>query len=584
MSTLFIRAHSHKGASLLDAIFGTALFLVVFLGIFGAFQLSLQLVKSTALKTGALALANERLEYIRSLPYNDIGVVGGIPQGELEMEEAVVLNNTSYTRRTFVQYIDDPADGSGGNDENGVTADYKTAKVTMSWPFRESTRSLSLVTNIIPSGIESIEGGGTLRISVPNAVGAPIPSASVYIENTTVSPAIGFSTFTNTSGLAVFPGAPSGSRYEITVTKTGYSSTQTYDSTAQNIEPNPGHLTVSESQTTTGTFAIDILGQATVRSFEVIKPVIWEDLFPDTSQIASLQSTELSGGAIALQDSESGYPSSGSVWSATQSPQYLAEWTALSWNDTTPAGTNIRYSLYYGGGILVPDSDLGGNESGFTNSPIDLSGLNVGTYDNLYIAGALTSSDASSTPSILDWRLDYKVGPTPLPNIAFSLTGAKTIGTDAGSNPIYKYDTLLNTGANTQITIGALEWDNYTLAVDDAVTGYDTAETCPLSPFALLPDEDKVVDVLLAENTTNSLHVAVKNTSGTLLSDATVRLYGGSYDTTQETSACGQTFFNNSLSSGTYAADVSLSGYQSTTISNITVSGDSDLVVTLNVL
>lgn len=582
MNRALYQPYRQRGTSLLDAVFGTSLLLVVFLGIFGAFQLSLALVSSNKLKTGALALANERIEFIRALPYNDVGTIGGIPQGELESEETVVLNNTSYTRRTFVQYVDDPADGSGGEDENGITADYKTVKVEMSWPFREATRSLFLVTNITPSGIESIAGGGTLRISVINAVGAPVPSASISIENTTLSPSVGFSTFTNTSGLALFPGAPAGSGYEITVTKFGYSSTQTYDNTAQNPEPNPGHLTVSESQTTTGTFAIDILGSALVKSFEVVKPVVWEDFFADASNIASLQNTELSGGAVLLQDSASGYPSSGSVWSSTQSPQYLAEWTELSWNDTTPAETNIRYSLYYDGGILLPDAALVGNQNGFTDSPVDLSLLDTDTYDNLFIAAALTSTDASSTPSILDWRLDYKVGPTPLPAIVLSFTGGKTIGADGGGVPIYKYDEVVNTGGSAQVSVSALEWDNYTLAIDDSAVGYDIAETCSLSPFALLPDEDKTVDVLLAENTTHSLHVAVKNTSSALLPDAAVRLYGGSYNRTQETSSCGQTFFNDSLSSGTYSVDVSLSGYQSQTISNVSVSNDSDLIVTLN--
>jgi len=48
-----------RGSSLLDVIFGTALFLIVFLGIFGALRLSFALVESAKLKTGGLALASE---------------------------------------------------------------------------------------------------------------------------------------------------------------------------------------------------------------------------------------------------------------------------------------------------------------------------------------------------------------------------------------------------------------------------------------------------------------------------------------------------------------------------------------------
>ena len=579
-----LHLNNQKGTSLLDVVFGIAILLIVFLGIFGAFKLSISLVTSNKLKTGALALASEQIEYIRSLQYSDIGTIGGIPQGTLDAEETIVFNNISYTRRTFVQYVDDPSDGLGVNDENSITADYKTVKVTVSWPFREVTRSFSLITNIIPKGIESIGGGGTLSISVLDATSVAVPSASINIKNTNINPSVGFSTFTNTSGIATFPGAPAGSGYEITVTKSGYSSAQTYDSTVTNVDPNPSHLTVSESQTTTGTFAIDVLGSLMVKSFEVIKSANWEDLFTDGSQVASFQNTVLSNGAIELQSSEVGYAQSGSASSATLSPAYLSEWTTLSWNDSTPSSTDISYSLYYGG-ALVPDSDLAGNQVGFINSPVDISGLSTSTYSGIYIVGALTSSDASSTPSVLDWRIDYKVGPTPLPNIVFSLTGAKTIGTDASSNPIYKYHGSINTGASSQVTTSSLEWDNYTLAIDDNAVGYDIAQTCALSPFALSPSENKTVDVLLDVNQTNTLHLAVKDTSGTLLKGVTARLYNdGSYDTTQNTSSCGQSFFNDSLSVGTYSIDVSLSGYQSKTVSNISISDDSDLVITLNSL
>ncbi len=582
---MFYYSNNQKGSSLLDVVVGTAILLIVFLGIFGAFKLSVSLVTSNKLKTGGLALVSERIEYIRSLQYSDIGTVGGIPQGSLEAEEIIVFNNVNYTRRTFVQYVDDSADGSGANDANSITADYKTVKVTVSWIFRNSTRSVSLVTNIIPKGIESISGGGTLSVSVLNAVSVNVPSANVSIVNTNVNPSIGFSTFTNTSGVASFPGAPAGSGYEITITKSGYSSAQTYDVTSSNIDPSPGHLTVGDGQTTTGTFSIDVLGSLIVRSFEVIKSASWEDFFADLSQIASSQNTVLSNSAIELQSSETGYSSSGSVSSVTLSPSYLSEWTTLSWNDVTSADTGVRYSLYYGAGILIPDSDLSGNQVGFISSPVDISGLSTSTYSGVYIVGTLTSSNTLSTPSILDWRLDYKVGPTPIQNIVMSLTGAKTIGADASGNPLYKYSSSIDTGASSQTTIGSLEWDNYTLAIDDSVVGYDIAQTCALSPFALSPAENKTVDVLLAENQTNSLHLAVKDTSGALLEGATARLYdGGSYDTTQKTSSCGQSFFNDGLLSGTYSIDVSLVGYQSKTVSNISVSDDSALIVTLNSL
>ena len=166
-----------KGSSLIDVIVGTAILVIVFVGIFGIFKLSIELVSSSKAKTGALALANEQMEYLRSLSYDDVGTIGGIPSGNIPQEETIVLNQATYTRRTFIQYVDDPKDGLGAGDENFITADYKHAKVEMKWTIGETKRKFSLVSNIVPKGIETLQGGGILTINTIDAFGAPLPGA-----------------------------------------------------------------------------------------------------------------------------------------------------------------------------------------------------------------------------------------------------------------------------------------------------------------------------------------------------------------------------------------------------------------------
>ncbi|MFC1730825.1 hypothetical protein ACFL6I_10875 [candidate division KSB1 bacterium] len=444
----FLHSNNQRGTSLLDVIFGASILLVVFIGLFGAFKLSLEIVQSVKGRTGALALASERVEYVRSLLYDDIGTVGGIPQGVLVESETETLNGVSYTRRTFVQYTDATQDGSGGSDTNSITTDYKTVKVTVEWAFRNETRSISLVTTIVPKGIESIIGGGTLRITVLDALGLAVPSAQVSLINSQTSPAISLSTFTNTSGIVEFLGAPAANSYEVSIIKTGYSSAQTYDVDISNTNPNPGHLTVSESNTTSSSFSIDVTGSIVVNTFEV--------------------------------------------------------------------GTT-----------------------------------------------------------------------TPLPSIPFSIRGDKTIGLDSGSNDIYKYNSSINTGASGSVTTSSLEWDNYTISIDDGATGYDIAESCSTQPISLDPSGNEIVNIYLADDVAHSLLVNVKDINGNLLSGASIQLYRGGYDTTQYTSTCGQTFFNNSLSQGTvgggnsYTIYVSLSGYSAQTISSVEVDGASEWSVIL---
>ena len=78
------------------------------------------------------------------------------------------------------------------------------------------------------------------------------------------TPTINFTTYTDTNGLVEIGGAATSSQYQIYVTKAGYSSTQTYARTSQNVNPTPGYLTVVDNQTTSATFVIDKLSTLTL--------------------------------------------------------------------------------------------------------------------------------------------------------------------------------------------------------------------------------------------------------------------------------------------------------------------------------
>lgn len=442
-----------KGSSLIDVLVGVAILMIVFVGIFGIFKLSIELVLSSKAKTGALALANEQMEFLRSLSYDDVGTLGGIPSGNIQQEETIVLNQTVYTRRTFIQYVDDPKDGLGALDENSITADYKIAKVEISWIIKGKERKFSLVSNIVPKGMETLAGGGILTINVIDAFGAPIADAQVTIKNNTTNPIIDLTTFTNSSGKVTLPGTPAGSNYEIIVTKSGYSTAKTYDADAGNPNPNPGHLSVVEGETTNSTFAIDVLSSKTVRT----------------------------------------------------------------------------------------------------------------------------------------WRWWGVGSTTPLGDIPFNMKGEKTIGADGFGVPIYKYSMSHQTNSTGELFLNNLEWDNYTITIDDESTGYDISESCPPQPRSISPNTATTTDIFLVPDTAHSLLAVVTDDTNTLLSGASVRLYTSGYDNTQTTSDCGQTFFNG-LSKGTvsggnpYAVDVTLSGYQSKTITDVDVDGVSKITISLDTL
>ena len=346
-----------RGATLLDAVVGTALMLIVFIGIVGAFRLTVMVVSNNKARAGAVALANERLEYIRSLSYSAIGTVGGIPAGTIPQTEPVSLNAVDYTRRTFVSYEDDPGDGIGGADSNGVTADFKAAKVTVSWTVRDGVHTITLITRISPpTGVEASVPGGTLSINVQDSLAAAIQSAQVRIINSSLTPNINLTTFTDAAGNATLIGAPAGAGYQVVATKAGYSSAQTYSASSTNTNPSPANLGVSLNQTTASTFAIDLISTKTIETYLPVTRATTTEPFTLDSGIASSTKITVAGGVARLTADAGAYPASGMFISTLVSTSSLVRWQEFSFVHLKPSGTNIFYRIYDANGTnLIPE-------------------------------------------------------------------------------------------------------------------------------------------------------------------------------------------------------------------------------------
>ena len=582
----FLSKKNNRGFSFIDVIMGVGLLAISFLAIYGVFSLSVRLIGVSKAKVGALALATERMELIHNLSYADIGTVGGIVSGNIPQEEFITLNGINYTRRVSVIYIDDPKDGSGASDENGINADYKRIRVEVSWQSKVDNLPVVLVSDIMPKGIETNIGGGTLIINVLDALVSPVALATIHIENLSLDPDISTDVFTNEDGRVIFPGTPASGSYKITVTKNGYSQSQTYDVDANNTNPDPGHLTIIEGQVTEVTFVIDRLSSKTVKTFTPVGEYAWSDPFNDYSKVATFSDITIESGMAFLNYSAStGYSLSGSIFSRDIGPADLYSWKQLSWNDLLSAGTAIKYKLYYfydSNLELIPDADLPGNSTGFDISPVDLSSLNISIYPNIRIFGGFSTIDASSTPELLDWQITYEAGPIPLANINFHMQGEKTIGEDALGNLIYKYSKDLNTNASGQLQIDNLEFDIYNITTNGAATGYDIAESSNPQPFNLPPNSSAETILMLVPHTQNTFLVTVRNSAGALIDGASVRLYRTGYNKTQTTSVAGQTFFTPLSAAANYSLEVIMAGYLDFNLDNIDISGQSKIDVLMN--
>lgn len=572
---------SQRGITLIDVVISSALLLLIFVGVAAAFQLTIDIVLNNKARAGAIALAGERLEFIRSLSYAQVGTSGGIPSGSLEQSESIVLNGTTFTRRTYVEYADDPLDGLAGADTNSIVADYKSVKVEVSWSVRENVREITLVSRFSPpAGLETAVSGGTLTISVVNRSAQALSNAEVTITNSSVSPAVNLITYTNASGTVSLIGAPAGTGYAISVTKPGYSTSQTYAATAQNTDPNPAHLTVVNNQTTTGTFVIDVPGSKTVYTYGSQSAGTWTDSFSDESLMGTSTRVEASGNKARFAGNQP-WAGPAELRSVIIAPSGVSSWGSFSWDDTQPSDTTITYSVYYWNGTvatLIPDSVLPGNSAGFT-STVSLANVPVATYPSLILGAHMVPlTPTAPSPSVEDWTLTYFSAP-PI-SATVRLRSATTIGSGP-SGTVYKYDQTHTTNGSGAFTVSSIEPDAYTFSSDSS-TGYDISTACDPQPETLSSGASMTTRLYLAPYTTNSLLIDVRASStGALIPSAEVGLSRASYAASSTSNGCGQVFFSGLTQNNNYNITVIAPGYQTTIINGVDVNGTSRRSVTL---
>jgi len=250
------------------------------------------------------------------------------------------------------------------------------------------------------------------------------------------------------------------------------------------------------------------------------------------------------------------------------SPAYLAGWGSVTAETVTPVGTTERVQVTDGSGTALPDAVLPGNSAGFASFPVALTSVATTTYPSLALKALLTTSSASSTPEVLAWSLSYDRGPVPLPNIAFTLTGAKTIGSTGAGAAIYKTIASDTTGSESVVT-KQMEWDVYALTL----SGYDVVEACSAPPFTLAPGSTSDNRLTLGPSTANMVLISVRDDLGAVVPGASVTLSRTGYSATTVTGACGTAYFGSLTSSTAYTVQVSKTGYTTQTYTPVTVSG-----------
>jgi len=255
--SLPIKSKFISGQFYIDSLIAVAVLSILGLTLFRLSALSYELISFNRARITARHIAQEQAEYIRNLPYEEIGTLGGIPSGNLPQAENIERNGLAYTITTSIIYIDDPFDSLVPDDL--LPTDYKRVRIDISWGGLAASKinPVTLITDISPKGIETSLGGGTLSILVFDANAEPVPQADVHISASSVTPAVDLTLKTADNGRVLLPGTPTCVEcYQITVTKANYSTDQTH-STSEVANPDKPYASLLSGQLTEISFEID---------------------------------------------------------------------------------------------------------------------------------------------------------------------------------------------------------------------------------------------------------------------------------------------------------------------------------------
>ncbi len=266
----------NKGFTIIEILVSTIVIGIMSISVLSAYVA----LNSTAIfarqKIIGTQLATNQLEYLKSLPYDSLAVVGGaIPNpSPLPNSEIIVLDNVSYEVRTSINYADDAFDGCGNYatatlknnlcrnlpEPASATTDLNPAdyKITNVKVYVLGKKVSELDTNIAARVAETDSTTGALSVTVIDSSGNPVSGANVNVANTTLLPAVNLNDSTDVNGVAIFYGLTpqSTNSYVVTASKLNYSSLFTI-SPSGSLAPNFASQNVIVQQSSSTTLTID---------------------------------------------------------------------------------------------------------------------------------------------------------------------------------------------------------------------------------------------------------------------------------------------------------------------------------------
>lgn len=255
------------GYTLIELLVSVAVFAILTSAFLAAYSALAKSVKLAREKTILSALASERMEIVRNLPFSEVGTVHGVPAGTLPDEISpvtITISPVTYKIYYEVTWTDDPADLTALTGDAFPT-DYKQVKMKV---LNVATGQITaFTTSVAPQGLETPSNTGVMRVQVFNSTGQPLSGIDVSI--TGISNGVALNVQTNSAGEWIQVGLPPGSNaYHVVASKAGYSTDQTYPITVANPNPINPDPTILAGVVTNVPLQIDLLSNLTIKTLD----------------------------------------------------------------------------------------------------------------------------------------------------------------------------------------------------------------------------------------------------------------------------------------------------------------------------
>jgi protocatechuate 3,4-dioxygenase beta subunit len=256
------------GFTLVELIVSFTVLIIITLGFFDLYISLLHSAVTAKHEAIATTLATNQMEYLKSLPYDNLAVAGGPIPSTTTIPGVITktVDGDTYTITTDISYVDDAYDGCGSYPSLALEeeycrnypppagaptvdtnpADYKDVNVKVTF---NGTKLASVDTDIAALVAETASNTGAVFVKVVDSSGNPVEGATVTAVNTKVSPTINVTDTTDENGIVIFYDMTpdSNADYVITASNTNYSTLSTIAASGSLVPTYPNQKLIAQN-------------------------------------------------------------------------------------------------------------------------------------------------------------------------------------------------------------------------------------------------------------------------------------------------------------------------------------------------